>query len=60
MDYRDGYFELLAERSTLSAKNKALLTALQEMIDALSSDFDDLLIAKIKAQALIKKAEGGA
>jgi len=36
-----------------------LLEALQSFIQAMDSDFHDLMIAKMKAQAAIAKAKGG-
>jgi len=36
-----------------------LLDALQSFIAAMDSDFHDLMIAKMKAQAAIAKAKGG-
>ena len=32
MDYREGYLELLAERSTLKGKNEALVAALKRTL----------------------------
>ena len=36
-----------------------LLDALQSLLAAFDSDFHDLMLAKIKAQAAIAKAKGG-
>jgi hypothetical protein len=66
MDYREGYLELLAERSTLKAKNKALLAALESLTEAASEqlpqdpDHDGLTNCDLlaKSRAVIAKANG--
>ena len=59
MDYREGYLELLAERSTLKGKNKALLAALEE-IEMIASKNAGPGLVDIRSIAwkAIKKATG--
>ena len=67
MNYRAVCFELLAECSTLKAKNKMLLASLESITDAASkqlpqgSDHDDLTNCDLIAYArkAIAKAKGG-
>ena len=40
MDYREGYLELLAERSGLKAKNKGLFAALEQIRTVANEPFD--------------------
>ena len=61
MDYRDGYIEsLIAERSTLKAKNKALVAALEDCLK-LDDIAPKVLFDGIHAQAreAIAKAKEG-
>ena len=65
MNYEDGYLELLAERSTLKAKNKMLLAALESLLDATERNVlhVDVINARVKAREAaceaIAKAKGG-
>tara|TARA_R110002110_G_scaffold141857_1_gene329898 strand:- start:810 stop:998 length:189 start_codon:yes stop_codon:yes gene_type:complete len=61
MDYREGYLELLAERSTLKGKNKALLAALENLIPYLEAQASqaDEVFAVLDAREAIAKAQGG-
>ena len=60
MNYRGGYLELLAECSTLKAKNKALLAALEQVNQRLTNgsaeSWQDL---HTQIKAVIAKATGG-
>ena len=65
MTYEDGYFELLAERSTLKAKNKVLLAALEQTLLTLDAICEMEGFDKHKqhgskeAREAIAKAKGG-
>ena len=61
-DYKYGKTAWLSrgtDCNRLERENKALLAALQAFIDAWDGHLDDLLIAKMKAQVLIKSIKGG-
>ena len=72
MNYGDGYYELIVERSTLKAKNKVLLAALEKIIEGVadggeleglssgtpvSVPIDDIWAA---VEAIAKVTKGGA
>ena len=71
MDYREGYLELLAERSTLKGKNKALLALALRLVetaticrdcewDVLNHELIQLLTGlESEAKEAIAKAQGG-
>ena len=52
MGYRNEDYELLKHN------NNMLLDALQSLLAAFDTDFHDLMLAKMKAQAAINKAKG--
>ena len=60
IDYRDGYLELLVERSSLKATNKELLAVLEEIMKyQVRNDWMDLPIW-VRAKEAIARAVGGA
>ena len=60
IDYREGYLELLAERSSLKATNKELLTVLEDIMKyQVRNDWMDLPIW-VRAKEAIARAVGGA
>ena len=60
MDYREGYLELLAERSSLKATNKELLAVLEDIMKyQVRNDWMDLPIW-VRAKEAIARAVGGA
>lgn len=52
--------EVLVRPAGLTTRERELLAALQAFVDACSGHFDELVIAKMRAKALITKASGGA
>lgn len=60
MNYEDGYFELLAERSTLKAKNNMLLAALENLLPYLEERSQPgERWAALCAREAISKVKGG-
>ena len=60
MNYRAVCFELLAERSTLKAKNKALLTTLEQVNQRLTSgSTESWQNLHMQVKAAIAKAKEG-